>query len=116
MTTSSRPSLTEAAGASCMPPPYMPELATATFQPRVSKALPSTVPVKVAACTITLRSAVGQVPHMLQVTSYADVRTESFPSIYLRAVVPDDKLKSLSGQPLAATCRAARWRLTARRL
>lgn len=48
VTTSSRPSVTEADGARRMPPPYMPVLATATDHPESERGNPSTEQVKLS--------------------------------------------------------------------
>jgi hypothetical protein len=59
-------------------------------------------PLQTADCYVSLRPASGQVPPLLQVTSYLDSRSESFPSVLIRAIVPSGQLRDLVEQPLAA--------------
>ncbi|MCE9546660.1 MAG: hypothetical protein K8T25_14360 [Planctomycetia bacterium] len=58
--------------------------------------------VKLGDCHITLKPAAGQVPPMLYISSYADPQSESFPSVYIRAVAPSGQLRELVDKSLPA--------------
>lgn len=69
--------------------------------PRVI-ALGMTPPVEAKDCQIKLTAAAGQVPAILQVASYVDKQTESYPSVFIQAVVPSATLTDILEQPLQA--------------
>jgi multidrug efflux pump subunit AcrA (membrane-fusion protein) len=53
-------------------------------------------------CYVKVIPAMSDRPAVLQITSYADPSTESFPSVFIRSVVPADDIKAFLGQPLSA--------------
>ncbi|MCE9557052.1 MAG: hypothetical protein K8T91_27205 [Planctomycetes bacterium] len=69
--------------------------------PRVIS-LGMTPPIEVKECQIKLTAPAGQVPAILQVSSYVDKQTESYPSVFIQAVAPSSSLADILEQPLQA--------------
>jgi hypothetical protein len=65
-------------------------------------------PIEVNECLIKLTAAAGNVPAILQIATYADKHTESYPSVFIQAEAPTGKLTDLKDQPLAAKVFVAR--------
>jgi len=61
-----------------------------------------TPPVEAKNCHIKLTAAAGRVPAMLQIASYADKQSESYPSVFIQAVAPSSTLTDILEQPLPA--------------
>lgn len=74
--------------------------------PRVI-ALGMAPPIEAKECLIKLTAAAGQVPAILQVSSYVDKQTESYPSIFVQAVAPSSSVADILEQPLPAKVHVA---------
>ena len=65
-------------------------------------------PISVKQCQISLTPAAGQVPAILKIASYADKKSETYPSVFIQATVPSGEIKDLLEQPLPAKVFVAR--------
>jgi hypothetical protein len=83
-------------------PPKKAKPAKAAPPPPRMIALGMTPPIEAKECQIKLTAAAGQVPAILQIASYADKQTESYPSVFIQAVAPSGTLSDILEQPLQA--------------
>jgi hypothetical protein len=70
--------------------------------PPQSISLSLTPPIEAKNCHIELTAATGRVPAILQISSYADKQSESYPSVFIQAVAPTAILTDILDQPLSA--------------
>jgi len=70
--------------------------------PPQSISLSLTPPVEIKHCHLKLTAAAGRVPAILQIASYADKQSESYPSVFIQAVAPTAILADIVDQPLPA--------------
>ncbi len=57
---------------------------------------------KISSCYLKLVRSTSRTPAVLMVTSYASQEAESYPSFFMRVVLPGDELAALLGQSLSA--------------
>lgn len=65
-------------------------------------------PLSTSACYARVVSIGGGRPNVLQLTSYRDKSQESFPSVFVQAVVTGDSISAISGQTVEAELFAQR--------